>query len=220
MHDLLKDIRKRLRLAMNGVVSGSMREKGVSYKLNFGVSVPKIREIAQTYTPDPDLAEALWAEDVREMKIMATLLYPKELFTIEKARQWGSAVNNQEIAEQYCFNLLQELPYADILAAEWITEKEEFLQVTGFLLFARLCMKEHDLRQEHITLLVHEAKKILDNGLPRIQRSALLALKRFGRQSAEQRKIVLETISDYENAASPEKQEYYADVKFELDYYL
>ena len=33
----LKEIRPPLRLAMNGVISTSMREKGIVYKLNFRV---------------------------------------------------------------------------------------------------------------------------------------------------------------------------------------
>ena len=33
----LKDIKTQLRLSMNGAVSQSMREKGLLYKLNFGV---------------------------------------------------------------------------------------------------------------------------------------------------------------------------------------
>ena len=37
----LKEIRTQLRLAMNGVISTSMREKGIVYKLNFGVPLPK-----------------------------------------------------------------------------------------------------------------------------------------------------------------------------------
>ncbi|MGE0016823.1 MAG: DNA alkylation repair protein, partial [Bacteroides sp.] len=32
----LKNIKTQLRLSMNGVASASMREKGLSYKLNFG----------------------------------------------------------------------------------------------------------------------------------------------------------------------------------------
>lgn len=36
----LKDIKTQLRLSMNGAVSRSMREKGLVYKLNFGVEIP------------------------------------------------------------------------------------------------------------------------------------------------------------------------------------
>ena len=48
----LKEIRTQLRLAMNGVISTSMREKGIVYKLNFGVPLPEIKQIATTHKPD------------------------------------------------------------------------------------------------------------------------------------------------------------------------
>ena len=45
----LKDIKTQLRLSMNGAVSQSMREKGLVYKLNFGVALPRIKMIAGNY---------------------------------------------------------------------------------------------------------------------------------------------------------------------------
>ena len=45
----LKDIKTQLRLSMNGAVSQSMREKGLLYKLNFGVELPRIKMIAEGY---------------------------------------------------------------------------------------------------------------------------------------------------------------------------
>ena len=38
----LKEIKTQLRLSMNGAVSQSMREKGLVYKLNFGVELPRM----------------------------------------------------------------------------------------------------------------------------------------------------------------------------------
>ena len=45
----LKEIKTQLRLSMNGAVSQSMREKGLVYKLNFGVELPRIKSIAAAY---------------------------------------------------------------------------------------------------------------------------------------------------------------------------
>ena len=59
---------------MNGVISTSMRQKGMNYKLIFGVPIPEIKHIAAAHEPDAELARALWKEDVREMKILATLV--------------------------------------------------------------------------------------------------------------------------------------------------
>ena len=84
----LKEIRTQLRLAMNGVISTSMREKGIVYKLNFGVPLPEIKQIATTHKPDSELAAALWKEDIREFKILASFLQPVDEFSSQEAKQW------------------------------------------------------------------------------------------------------------------------------------
>ncbi len=81
----LKEIKTQLRLSMNGAVSQSMREKGLVYKLNFGVELPRIKSIAAAYEKDHALAQALWKEDIRECKILAGLLQPVDSFLPEIA---------------------------------------------------------------------------------------------------------------------------------------
>ena len=76
LHDQLKAIKTQLRLAMNGAASQSMREKGLVYKLNFGVELPRIKEIAALFPKDHQLAQALWKEEIRECKILATMVMP------------------------------------------------------------------------------------------------------------------------------------------------
>ena len=88
LHETLKDIKAKFRLYMNGVVSQSMREKGLDYKLNFGIEYPRIREIAAGYEPSHELAQALWKENIRECKIMAGLLQPVDTFYREIAEIW------------------------------------------------------------------------------------------------------------------------------------
>ena len=40
--DQLRFIKQSLRGMMNGVLSQSMREKGLTYKVNFGVEMPRL----------------------------------------------------------------------------------------------------------------------------------------------------------------------------------
>ena len=63
--DIIKDIRKRCRMAMNGIVSTNMRQRGLDYKLNFGLSVQQIKDLAKRYQPDSKLAETLWADNTQ-----------------------------------------------------------------------------------------------------------------------------------------------------------
>lgn len=132
----------QLRLSMNGAVSQSMREKGLVYKLNFGVELPRIKSIASAYGKDHALAQALWKEDIRECKILAGLLQPVDSFLPEIADIWVENIRNIEIAELTCMNLFQHLPYAPAKSFHWIAAEDEYTQVCGFLTIARLLMKK------------------------------------------------------------------------------
>lgn len=217
--DKIKAIRTRLRLGMNGVVSQSMREKGVVYKLNFGLQLPQIREIAASFGKETALARALWKEDIREFKILATLLQPEEEYTLGDAQQWISEVPYSEIAEQLCFNLLKNLPYAEELAWLCFFKEGGYFRTIAFLLTAHLCRTGCKLKEQTAYALLSTGRYVLDRGVSAEQRGALAAWKQYGRQTAEQAAQVLSVVKDYNDCGSPDRKEFYNDLKFEFDYF-
>ena len=74
LQQTIKEIKKQLRLSMNGVVSTLQRRQGLDYKINFGVEIPRLKEIALRYSKDVELAEELWKENIRESKLLAIFL--------------------------------------------------------------------------------------------------------------------------------------------------
>ena len=52
----VKEIKQSFRLVMNGPASQSMREKGLKYKLNWGVPVPTLKAMAKDYGKNYALA--------------------------------------------------------------------------------------------------------------------------------------------------------------------
>ena len=124
LQDEIREIRKQLRLAMNGVISTSMREKGIVYKLNFGVPYPEIKEIARKHKPNGELAAALWKEDIREFKILATFLQPAETLPLDEAKRWVKEIPYLEIAEHCCRNLFVHLPYMEDFTFDLVADKE------------------------------------------------------------------------------------------------
>ena len=115
METTIRAIRTDLRLSMNGPVAAGMRKMGVSYRLIFGVDLPRLQEISRKYEPGAALAERLWSEDARELKILATLLYPPGEMNVEAANRWVEQIDNQELREQVCKNLF-ECAVADLKA--------------------------------------------------------------------------------------------------------
>ena len=139
---------------MNGAVSQSMREKGLVYKLNFGVELPRIKQIAARYEKNHELAQALWKEDIRECKILAGMLQPVDTFLPEIADIWVESIRNIEIAELTSMNLFCQLPYAPAKSLQWIADEREYFQVCGFLTIARLLMRKGDMDDTCATQLV------------------------------------------------------------------
>ena len=106
----VKEIKQSFRQMMDGAVAQSMRNKGVDYKLNWGATLPRLREKADEIGKNYDLAIALWKENVRECKILATMVMPADVVLPEVIDIWMEQMPTQEIAEQAAFNLFQYLP--------------------------------------------------------------------------------------------------------------
>lgn len=138
MHDTVREIKGKLRLFMNGVLSQSLREKGLQYRLIFGVELPRLKEIAAGYEPNHDLAQALWKEDIRECKILAAYLQPTATFDPELADFWMESIHNTELADYLCMVLFRRLPYASQKAFQWIASDDRMTMYTGFRLMSHL----------------------------------------------------------------------------------
>ncbi|MDD2327561.1 MAG: DNA alkylation repair protein [bacterium] len=217
METIIRSIRSDLRLSMNGVTAASMREKGVHYRMNFGVDLMRIRETADRYTPDALLAEELWKEDVRELKIIATLLYPADRFTREAADRWVDAINNQEIREQVCRNLFQQLLFAGVLVNDWGGSEEERVRTTGYWLYARLCItRATSLEEVESDLLLSRAAGDLKSGSMLLRQASLNVLKYHGRLSEGNRDEVLDRVAGFYDSADPFEREILDQLRFEF----
>ena len=49
IREQIREIKQQLRSLMNGAASASMREKGLNYKVNFGVELPRLKQLAAGY---------------------------------------------------------------------------------------------------------------------------------------------------------------------------
>ena len=138
MHETVRQIKAQLRLFMNGVLSQSLREKGLKYRLIFGVELPRLKEIASGYEQSHELAQALWKEDIRECKILAAYLQPTETFDPELADFWMEGISNTELADYVCMALFRRLPYASQKAFQWMASEHRMEVYTGFRLMSHL----------------------------------------------------------------------------------
>ena len=134
----LRDIKRSLRGMMNGITSRSMRDKGLGYKVNFGVELPRLLEFAATLPRGYALAARLWKEDIRECRLLAAMLMPAEAYTAELADLWVEQMRYNEEAECTVMYLFVRLSCASAKAFEWVAREEKMFRLCGWLLMGRL----------------------------------------------------------------------------------
>ena len=188
-NERLKEIKRSFRLKMDGAASRSMREKGLDYKLNWGVGLPELKAMAKEYGKDYDLAIALWKEDIRECKILATLMMPPERMLPEVVDIWMEQTPSQEIAEWAAANLYQHLDYAPMLAFKWISSDKELPQICGYQLLARLFMKGQEPNERGIHEFIDQALTALRDDSLGVRHAALNCIRRFAMLSEDHKKI-------------------------------
>ena len=175
----LKEIKKSFFLRMDGTASRSMREKGLDYKINWGVSIPDLRKMADEYGKDYALAIELWKENIRECKILATMMMPPEQMLPEIVELWMELTPSQEIAEMAAFNLYQHLEYAPVLAFQWIAGDNEMEQICGYNLLARLFMKGQEPNERGIQEFLDQALTALQSPSISVRHAAMNCVRRF-----------------------------------------
>ena len=193
IHDVVKEIKQSFRQMMDGSVAQSMRDKGVDYHLNWGATIPRLRQMADElrmklenqsaeipadntmaaanstlYTLNSKLyalSIALWKENVRECKILATMLMPPDEILPEVVDIWMEQTETLEVAEQAAMNLYCRLPYAPQKAFQWIASDKPLYQLCGFHVLSRLFMNGQEPNERGIN-------EFLDQALAALQQQA------------------------------------------------
>ena len=179
IQEQVKDIKKSFRLLMDGKTAQSMRDKGVVYKLNWGASIPMLYEKAQEIGKNYDLAIELWKENVRECKILATMLMPADQMLPEVVDIWMEQTDSQEMAEQAAFNLYQHLPYAADKAFQWLASDKELYQLCGYHILTRLFMNKQEPNERGINEFIDQALAALQGPSLIVRKAAMQSIIRF-----------------------------------------
>lgn len=179
----VKEIKQSFRLMMDGATAQSMREKGLCYHLNWGATLPRLRQYAEELKEPAsqryELAIALWKEDVRECKILATMLMPPDEILPEVVDIWMEQTPTVEMAEQAAFNLYQHLPYAADKAYQWLSSPSDLPQICGYHVLSRLFARGQEPNERGINEFIDQALAALQSANPTLRKAALQSVIRF-----------------------------------------
>ncbi len=187
----------------SGEVSELMQQKGIKYKINWGLSIIDLREIANKFEPDHLLALKLWNKQWRETMILATLIDEPKQVTEEQIDFWTKTFENTEIAEQASANLWVKTKFAFIKSMEWCRAKKHIVRYTGIHLIGRLALTDKSAIDEMFEPFFDELPTLAkDSALNTVFYRTILALGKRSVYLHQQTVELSQTLqlSDSENA--------------------
>lgn len=155
------DIVEKLKSLSNPKAVEGMVKYGITPKNAYGVSIPNLRKLAKEVGTDHKLAQQLWAANIRETRILASMIDDPKMVTEGQMERWVKVFDYWEICDQCCMNLFEKTGFAYQKAIEWSSNEEEFIKRAGFVLMARLAVSDKKAED-----------KLFEGFLPIIEREA------------------------------------------------
>lgn len=202
----MQEMKREIVLSMNGIVAEALEKQGLNYKRNYGVVVSRLCEIARKYTPNAQLAEALWLSGEREFMLLACILQPKEELSFTDAKNWLQRVHNAELAEQLAFRLLSRVSFANELAQYALSQEDIWQKLVALYVLPRIV---HTLDSASCQFYLNLIMTLLDADSMLLMQAAVNVLQHFCEQHKEL------TISSYDCSRisqHPERKKYVQDI--------
>ena len=189
----MAEILRELRVEMNGAVVGAMEDRGLIYPLNYGVSLPTIRNIAKKYAPNHKLAKLLYQQQIRELQIAAIYIADPNCITDEESAFWMKGISNSEIAENVGTNLIGNSNNCQAIVDVWIKSDSSNVIYSALIALSRAI--KNGAVVEAIAY-IQVCKELSLSSETILWRGVELVLVAIAKQDEYSNKIVTDTIQE------------------------
>ena len=136
---------------------------GINTEKAFGVSIPHLRSIAKEIGKSHELAQELWASQIHEARILATMIDDPPMVTDKQMEEWVKDFDSWDLCDQCIGNLFCRTEGAYGKAVVWSKREEEFVRRAGYAMMAYLAV--HDKKAPDEKFL--EFLSIIERGFHR-----------------------------------------------------
>jgi 3-methyladenine DNA glycosylase AlkD len=158
----IRAVLAELRSAADPSRRPGMARVGIAVEQALGVPIPAMRTIARSHRCDHSLALALWASEIHEARILASMVDDPAQVRRSQMDAWVADFDSWDLCDQVCNNLFRRARDADAAARAWASRPQEFVRRAAFSMVAGQAVHDHDRDDTYFLAW-----------LPRIRRAAL-----------------------------------------------
>jgi 3-methyladenine DNA glycosylase AlkD len=193
------------RLASPKVRAG-MARYGLPADKALGVSVGDTMRLGKKLGRDQALADALWATDIYEARLLAAFVGEPAKLTPALMNRWCRDFDNWGVVDTACFKLFDQSPHAWKLIAPWAKQKGEFQRRAGFMLLACVAAHVKDAPDEKFLPFLPLLERGASDGRNFVKKGVSWAARMVGLRSAPLRAAVVQLARRMADSDDPPAQ--------------
>lgn len=177
----IRKIKTKISVSMDGVVADKLSSMAITYKKNYGVSLPRLRQLALELGFDYDLSLRLWQMRERETMILALLTMPIDKLDKKIVLAWMNDVENIELCEQLSMHIVPKCSFGLELCLDAIAHESVWTKVCGFQSLARLYAQ---ISEEQAAIVGQQVEKMLASDDVYLQKAMARCMSRIARTNS------------------------------------
>ena len=185
-------ILKEIKVNENGPAAEAMQRLGLNYKKNHGVSISNLKQIAEKYKPNRELAAELRLINIRETVILAEMIEDPQRISLNEIEKIVNKIQNIEHAEQTVLNLLQYADECRNICVKWTTSEKPYVKVTAYILFSILANKKENIPDAFFETIITRSQSDFENENLHVRNSIARALRNIALRNEHLKRKVLE----------------------------
>jgi len=210
------DILENLKSLSNPRAVEGMARFGINTARAYGISIAILRRMAREIGRDHDLAQELWASDIHEAQILASIIDDPAKVTEAQMENWVRRFDSWDLCDQCCQNLFAGTIFAYQKAVEWSSNDREFIKRAGFVLMARLAVGNKKADDSQFERFLPIIKREATDDRNFVKKAVNWALRQIGKRNARLRQKAIETARELQQTDSKSARWIAADALREL----
>lgn len=196
------DILENLKSLSNPKAVEGMARFGINTARAYGISIAILRKMAREIGRDHDLAQELWASDIHEAQILASIIDDPAKVTETQMENWVRCFDSWDLCDQCCQNLFASTIFAYRKAVEWSSNDSEFIKRAGFVLMARLAVSDKKASDNQFERFLPIIKRESADDRNYVKKAVNWALRQIGKRNARLRQKAIETARELQQTDS------------------
>ncbi|MCB9665672.1 MAG: DNA alkylation repair protein [Alphaproteobacteria bacterium] len=128
---------------------------------SFGWGLTRLRALAKELGRDAALAEALWATDLFDARVLACLVLDPAALDLAGATRWARGAGAWQVSHALCSGPLAKAPHAADLVDAWTPSPDDALRRCGWLLLGAIAPKVRTREEAWLLAFVAHAREAL-----------------------------------------------------------